>query len=127
MTPADNPVPLPPPPRCPDGNLAGYDAICAEAERLTWPRLWADDLFIADQERLSGTDVPLEFGWAVRETGTFLLFPGNVHDLDLAHALLANRDKNVGWPDQRYYWFDGTVLTALSLEDLIKQLQRYRV
>jgi hypothetical protein len=110
---------------CIDGNQAGYDAICKEARSLGWPRLWAEDLYVLDRGRLQKPDAPLEFAWAVRSTGTFLMFPGIPEDLELAKALLFNRDKRGCWIEQRYYWFGGTLLRSISLETVIERLKRF--
>ena len=111
---------------CTTGNHAGYAAICAKALRLGWPRLWAEDLYERDRGRLEMPGTPLAFAWAVRETGTFLLLPGNADDLETAKALLFNREKKGCWPEQRYYWFSGTALRSLPLETIIERLKRYR-
>jgi hypothetical protein len=110
---------------CANGNDKGYKAIYQEAERLGWPRLWSEDLTVLNRERLLSKNTPLEFAWAVRETGTFLMAPGNADDLELAESLLLCREKYKYWLDQRYYWFNGIELTALALETVIERLNGY--
>jgi hypothetical protein len=109
---------------CIEGNHRGYDAICKEAKLLGWPRLWAEDLYVLDRGRLQKPGAPQEFAWAVRETVTFLLFPGVSEDLEVAKALLFNRDKKGCWTEQRYYWFGGMRLGSIALETIIERLKR---
>jgi hypothetical protein len=110
---------------CANGNNKGYKAIYQEAQRLGWPRLWSEDLTVLNRERLLSEKAPIEFAWAVRETGTFLMERGNADDLEMAKSLLFCREKYGYWPDQRYYWFDGNTLSALTLETIIERLNRY--
>ena len=108
---------------CANGNNKGYKAIWQEAQRLGWPRLWSEDLTVLNRNRLLSKNAPLSFAWAVRETGTFLMAPGNADDLELAELLLLCREIYGYWPDQRYYWFDGITLSALALETIIERLK----
>lgn len=110
---------------CIEGNHKGYDAICREAKLLGWPQLWAEDLYVLDRDRLQKSGAPQEFAWAIRKTRTFLLFPGIAEDLEVANALLFNRDKG-NWTEQRYYWFNGTMLRSIALETIIDRLKRFR-
>jgi len=112
---------------CTDGNLAGYNAICKEARRLRWPRLWTEDLYVLNRDRLLAPGAPLAFAWAVRETGTFLMVTGSTEDLVLARALLFTRDNKGCWTEQRYYWFGGTHLRSISLETIIQRLQQFPI
>jgi hypothetical protein len=112
---------------CANGNKKGYKAILQEAQQLGWPRLWSKDLTVLNRERLLSKNAPLEFAWAVRETGTFLMVPGNAEDLEVAESLLLCREKYGCWPFPRYYWFDGIALTVLALETIIGRLNRYTV
>jgi hypothetical protein len=72
---------------------------------------------------LIGKMFRLPFAWAVRETGTFLMAWGNPDDVQFAESLLLYREKYSYWLDQRYYWFNGMVLSAL--EAFIERLNRY--
>lgn len=110
---------------CTDGNLLGYNAICTEARQLGWPRLWAEDLYVLNRDRLLVPEAPLQFAWAVRETGTFLMCAGSTEDLKLAEALLFIRNKKGCWTEQCYYWFGGTHLRSISLETVIQRLQQF--
>ena len=51
-----------------------YEAIVEESNRLGWPEMWKDDLYLHDKKTLDSPDID-EFIWTIRSTGTHLLIP----------------------------------------------------
>lgn len=96
-------------------NLEGYEAILAESERVGWPESYIKDLYVVDFEKLMKDDAPVNFGWCLRECGTFLFLERNDDQLDGIQAC----KKEYPFPDGRYYFFDGRTLHEVVPDQLI--------
>ena len=98
-------------------NWNGYSAISMEAKRLGWPEICRSDLSKHDKGILAKKDAPEAFGWSIRQTGTDFYRPNSIEAIRWAQAMYRSGDQS-----QRYYWYDGTTLSAVSLDELLEQL-----
>ena len=98
-------------------NRQGYRAIEAAAEALGWPVHWRTDLTTHDRRTLSRAAAPQTFGWAVRETGTWLYIPGDICSLLWARATVIE-----DCPERRYFWYDGSRLREVSAGESMQLL-----